>query len=55
MGKSISCFVGSELKLSETGISFGCFEWRRVEFFFKASTAKITVFFFMRSDVCFGL
>ena len=30
-------------KLSETDFSFGWFEWRCVEFFFKASTAKITV------------
>ena len=28
----------------ETGLSFVWFEWRRVEFFLKASTGKITVF-----------
>ena len=43
MGKSICSFVG-RVKLSETGFSFGWFEWRRVKFLFKASTAKITVF-----------
>ena len=32
------------VKLSETDLSFGWFEWRRVEFFFKPSTAKITAF-----------
>ena len=44
--------LGDWVELSETGFSFGWFVWRRVEFFFKASTAKITV---LRSDVCFGL
>ena len=32
------------VELSETGFSFGWFKWRCVEFFLKASTAKITVF-----------
>ena len=42
MGKSIPSFVGSELSFLK--LVSGWFEWRRVEFFFKGSTAKITVF-----------
>ena len=41
--KSIHSFVGG-VELSETGLSFGWFEWKCVEFFLKASTAKMTVF-----------
>ena len=33
--------MSNSVELSETGLSF---EWRCVEFFLKASTAKITVF-----------
>ena len=37
-------FCREWVELSETGFSFGWFEWRCVEFFLKASTAKNTVF-----------
>ena len=32
------------VELSETGLNFGWFEWRYVEFFLKASIHKISVF-----------
>ena len=42
--KSILSFVGGEVELSGTGLSFGWFEWRCAESFLKASAAKTTVF-----------
>ena len=42
-GKKHTWFRREWVELSETGLSFGWFKWRCVEFFLKASTAKITV------------
>ena len=37
-------FCRGWLSFQKTGLSFGLFEWKCVEFFLKASIAKITVF-----------
>ena len=43
-GKSIRSFVGGELRFLKLGSVLVGFEWRCVEFFFKARTVKIIDF-----------